>query len=101
MFQNGYKIHQAYGVPAAYVVDGIAYLILIRFRSVVEYFQNAVYDIVYVREIAAKISVVEYFDGLFAKDSPGKSMGAMSGLPHGPYTVKKRNPVVGISYSLL
>ena len=38
--------------------------------------------------------MVSPFSSLFVKPKY-----AISGLPAGPYTVKKRNPVVGMSYS--
>ena len=42
--------------------------------------------------------LLKTFIGRLCKIASVNKKGDISGLPHGPYTVKKRSPVEGISY---
>ena len=46
------------------------------------------------------MAVVEDVDRLAGEDAFVNRNSAMSGRPHGPYTVKKRKPVTGNPYRL-
>ena len=54
-------------------------------------------DIVNISEISLHISIIKYFYWFFLIAFLQKIIGAISGLPHGPYTVKNLKPVQGIS----
>ena len=52
-------------------------------------------DIVDVGEIASVVTVIEDIDRETRENVRVNRNSAMSGRPHGPYTVKNRKPVVG------
>ena len=57
--------------------------------------QHALDHVVDVGEVARMVAVVEHSIGSPARMLRVNLNSAMSGRPHGPYTVKKRSPVTG------
>jgi hypothetical protein len=58
--------------------------------------RDAFDDVIDVGEIALMLAVIEQFQRRAFGDRPGKLDGRHVGPPHGPYTVKKRRPVLGM-----
>ena len=61
----------------------------------VENCDDPFHDIVDVREVSSHVAVVIYIDRLAGDDRLVNLNVAISGRPHGPYTVKNRSPVAG------
>ena len=81
--------------PILYIVAGVQVRLPVGFPVLTRFsrYQSRVFD---VGEVSGEIPVIEDADHLVVLNGVAKSMGAISGRPKGPYTVKNRNPIVCI-----
>lgn len=89
------EVHQFYRMRTTDVVDFHGETVSVWLRKFVYHLYRSVHDVVDVGEVAYQVSIIEHINLFVTADSIGKQHGAISGRPHGPYTVKKRKPVDG------